>query len=514
MNSLWQLTAPLIGSDALDRKYFDAVVVGAGLTGLTTAVLLARAGKSVAVLEARRAGDVTTGNTTGKLSLLQGNVLSELRSHAGDEVLQAYAEANREGQAWLAREFEGTSAAPEHRTAFTYAASDDQRESLEREFEASSIAGINLTAVEHLGLPWDTFGALSLENQMQVQPMSVLVSLAQQLRERGGLLIEHCRVHDVEVGDSALSVQSSLGTIRADICVLATGIPILDRAMFFAKVEPSRSFVNAYRLTEAPPQGMYVSLGSPSRSLRTAAGIDGDELLVVGGPSDVVGRNGDTVQRVRELDAWAATHFAGSRRLHSWAAQDYRTHSRIPFAGAMPRGGGRIFTATGYNKWGMTNAVAAALALSSEALGGNMEWAKVLNEGCIRLSGFTDAVGVNAGVAAHAVGGWASAQLRSITRTPAPEEGQGVVVTEGIEPVAISKVDGKICKVSGICTHLGGVLRWNTAERSWDCPLHGSRFTAEGELLEGPAVKDLASHEVSAPESAPHSTRVHDEQST
>ena len=496
MTSLWQLTAPVIPSDEFDGRRCDAAVVGAGLTGLVVAVLLARAGQRVTLLEARTTGAVTTGGTTGKLSLLQGTVLGELRERAGEETLHAYVEANREGQAWLMRELESRGERLELRDAYTYASSEDQLALLERELEAAVSAGVPVRQTDEAGLPFETFGALRLDRQAQLQPMVVLARLAEELRERGGRLVEGCRVRDVEHEDHALRLVTSKGSIAAGICVLATGTPILDRGMFFAKLQPSRSFVTAYRLRETePPRGMYVSAGKPSRSLRTATGADGREVLVVGGGSRPLGSSDDTRERIRELDEWTAQRFADPRRVNWWAAQDYRTHSRVPFAGAMPRGGGRIYTATGYNKWGMTNAVAAGLALASEVLGGSMEWARTLRDRSVKLTEIADALGANASVAARLVSGWAAAELTPIEGIGELGEGEGVVARDGVEPIAVSCVDGAVCRVSGVCTHLGGILRWNSAERSWDCPLHGSRFAADGTLLEGPAVRDLPRRE-------------------
>ncbi|PRI10021.1 FAD-dependent oxidoreductase [Leucobacter massiliensis] len=501
MRSLWQLTAPPIpsdpfggpGTDAGSERPADAVVVGAGLTGLVTAVLLARAGQAVTVLEARSVGAVATGNTTAKLSLLQGTVMSDIRRLAGDEVLHAYVEGNREGQAWLLRELEGHEGAVEFRTAYTYASAPEQLASLESELDAAASAGLAARETGETGLPFEVHGALALDEQAQLQPMRVLSILAAELRERGGRLVEGCEVHDVEQREGGVRVVSGFGTIDAVACVLATGTPILDRGLFFAKLKPSRSFVTAYHLPEAsPPRGMYVAAGTPMHSLRSAPDADGGEALVVGGGGRTPGTFGDTREELRELDAWTAGHFPSARRLTWWAAQDYQTHARVPFAGAMPRGGGRIFAATGYDKWGMTNGVAAALAITSELLGGRKDWAELLNDHGHSLAEAAQAVAANAEVAGRMVSGWAGAEARSVAGAEDLADGEGFVGRDGVAPVGVSRVDGRLCKVSAVCPHMGGILAWNAAERSWDCPLHGSRFAADGARLEGPALRGLA----------------------
>lgn len=470
---------------------YNAVVVGAGITGLTTALLLARAGLSVAVLEARFMGAVTTGNTTAKLSLLQGSVLSGIQKHFSNKVLRAYVEGNREGQDWMLRYLAERDVAVQRRDAYTYAGSEAGTGAVDSEFEACRSAGLDVARVSACGLPFSSFGAIRLLNQAQFNPMAVVSTLAQDIRSRGGIIAEGVRVHDVSTGARS-TVSSQQGDVFADHVILATGTPILDRGLYFAKLEPSRSYAMAFRVPGAPgsiPQDMYVSIDSPTRSLRTAP-IRGEELLLVGGNGHIVGRNADTKKNVDDLEAWTEEHFPGAERTHSWSAQDYKSANMVPFVGWLPRGRGKIFLATGYNKWGMTNSVAAALTLSADILGGHLPWSQTLHH---RITGPADvatAATINANVGIQLTKGWLGAE-RSSLPAAVPAEGAGVVGSEQRRPVAISTVDGVTCALSAVCTHLGGIVTWNTAERSWDCPLHGSRFASDGTLLEGPAVRDL-----------------------
>lgn len=162
----------------------------------------------------------------------------------------------------------------------------------------------------------------------------------------------------------------------------------------------------------------------------------------------------------------------------------------MPFVGTLPRGQGHIYVATGYGKWGMTNAVAAALHLSAEITGAKVLWAETLGHRITSPSVMASGALFNASVGVELARGWAGTALNDLSGT-VPAEGAGVTGRDGLRPTAISTVDDTTCAVSAVCTHLGGIVRWNDAEKSWDCPLHGSRFAADGSLLEGPATTPL-----------------------
>jgi glycine/D-amino acid oxidase-like deaminating enzyme/nitrite reductase/ring-hydroxylating ferredoxin subunit len=493
LTSLWRdrhPRNPLVEAPRVEGDY-DVVVVGAGITGLTTALLLARAGRSVTVIEARQVGAGTTGGSTAKVSLLQGTRLSQISRRHPASVVRDYVTANAEGQAWLARFCADHGVEVQHRPAYTFATSGRGRRSARAEYDAAHEAGLPVTWVDELDLPFPTEGAVRLPDQLQLDPMELLDALMLEARGHGATIIEGARVQRV-IGNDPVRVVTDAGTARAATVVVATNMPILDRGGFFARAKPSRSYGLAFRTAEPAVDGMYLSADSPSRSLRDAPDPAGS-LLLVGGNGHKPGAPVSEQQRIDQLRQWTAEHFPGAEETHAWSAQDYVPHHALPFVGPVLPGREEVLLAGGFAKWGLTNGPAAALALSGRILGGRQDWAAVLEPWRSReLRGLLDSARLNGEVGLEMTWGW----LRPVTRPGAGgalDEGEGAVRLDRVgTPTGASRVDGVERRVSAVCSHLGGIVRWNDAERSWDCPLHGSRFGPEGEVLEGPATCCLA----------------------
>jgi glycine/D-amino acid oxidase-like deaminating enzyme/nitrite reductase/ring-hydroxylating ferredoxin subunit len=464
------------------------VVVGAGITGVVTALLLARSGRHVVVVEARDVGAGTTGHTTGKVSLLQGTRLSRILSRQSEHVAAAYVEANREGQAWLLRFCDEHDVPYQRRTAVTYAGDSRSLTSARDEHEAAQHLGLPVSWRDDLDVPYPNAGGTTLEGQAQLDAMAVLEALVRELRREGGTVVAGRRVITARLTGSPVLTLDDDTRVTAENVVLATGVPVLDRGLYFAKVEPQRSYALAFR-HPAPPELMLLSAGSPTRSVRDAPSSAGP-LLLVGGEGHTVGRSTPTIEHLDQLRDWTARWFPGATETHSWSAQDYSSHDGLPYVGALPRGRGHVFLATGYGKWGLTNGVAAALSITKQIHGHRAPWQTTISRRITRPSGAMEIARLNLAVGAHLVGGLARAELRP---PPRPTEGQGRVGRQGALPVGESLVEGRRCAVVALCTHLGGTLTWNDAERSWDCPLHGSRFDADGAVLEGPATRPLRS---------------------
>ncbi|MXM66464.1 FAD-dependent oxidoreductase [Streptomyces sp. HUCO-GS316] len=504
--SYWIDTAPGEPRPTLDEDLtVDVAVIGAGIAGLSTARELARAGKSVAVLEAGRVAAGVTGHTTAKLTALHTLVYDKLRRTRGPDGAQLYARSQSEAvehAAALVDEL-GIDCEWERRSAYTYVCDAGRVAEIKAEADAARAAGLPASFTTDTGLPFPVAGAVRVTGQAQFHPRKYLLALTDDLVAHGGRVYEHTTVHGLDESKPCRLSTGTGATVTARDVVVATHYPIFDRALLFTRLSPRRELVVAGPLDAArDPDGMYITPDEGTRSVRTAPyGEDGEggeaggqRLLIVTGEHFTPG-TGDTRARFDHLSAWAGEHFPGVDLTHAWATQDNDPTDTVPLVGPLHAGARHVFVATGFGGWGLSGGIMAGRLLTALITGGTCAWSELYDPRRLRTA-VREAPSFlknQAEVALHFVGD----RLRPAPPVDALPPGEGAVVrVDGHRLAVYRDDDGALHAVSPRCTHLGCLVAFNSVERAWECPCHGSRFDTDGKVVQGPATRPLERRDI------------------
>lgn len=430
MQSLWEKDTELPAFESFDgEKKTEVLIIGGGLAGILCAYFLQKLGVEYCLVEADRIGAGITGHTTAKITAQHGLIYHKIAGKYGLEAAARYLEINRmalENYRVLCKEMQCDF---EEKDNFVY--SVKSREKLEREMRVLEKIGAEAVFTEKLPLPFPTCGAVSFPKQAQFHPLKFLAGISRNL-----VIYEHTKVREFR----GKTVVTDKGRITAEQIIVATHFPMLNKhGGYFLKMYQHRSYVLG--LKDAPSVGgMYVDEAKKGFSFRNAGGC-----LLFGGGSHRTGKQGGGYTELRQA---AAAYYPEAKEVFHWAAQDCMTLDSLPYIGKYAKGTRGLYVATGFNKWGMTSSMAAAMILSDLLLGKKNDDAKVFSPSRGILSG----------------------QLfLNIAES-----------TAGLLNFSPKR-----------CPHLGCALKWNREEHSWDCPCHGSRFDKDGRLLDNPANGDL-----------------------
>jgi glycine/D-amino acid oxidase-like deaminating enzyme/nitrite reductase/ring-hydroxylating ferredoxin subunit len=497
-NSVWSEATPAPPYEPLSGNVaVDVAVVGGGITGITAALLLARTGRSVAVVEARRIGKGETGKTTAHLTEVLDAPYHTLVSRFGVDGARLAAAGQRDAIERIAAFADECAIECDFRRVpgFMFAETEGERAALEREAAAARRVGVEAALVDGAPLPFRIAGALRFDNQATIHPRLYLQGLERALVAMHGQIFEDTQVTAIAEGQPC-RVISDRGVITARHVIVAAHVPIVNRFLLHAKLAAYRTYVVGVDLGGDPGVGdaLYWDMADPYHYIRVQES-GGRRYMLVGGEDHKVGESDDTAAPFERLESYVRVRFG-----REVAATDYRWSGQIvASADGLPYVGRNslshdVFVATGYAGNGITQGTMAAMVLADQIAGRDNPLGQLLDATRIKPLASAGAVlSENLDYPKHmladrlpgSVGSGADA-LKAI----AP--GEGRVLAIGKERLAVYRNgNGQLSALSPVCTHLGCLVHWNTTEKSWDCPCHGSRFDPHGRVLNGPAVAAL-----------------------
>src|SRR5690349_1460424 len=498
--SVWMATATTpIQPKLRENIRTDVCIVGAGIAGMTTAYLLAKEGRSVVVLDDGAIGGGMTGRTTAHLTNAFDDRYVEMENLHGADGARLIAAShtaaiNKIEQICREEQFD---CCFERLDGYLFVPPGESTDVLKDELEAAHRAG--LVDVELVArAPIETFNtgpALRFTQQGQFHPLEYLTCLARAFTRNGGRIFSETHATKFTGGDEA-SVETNLGgVVRCDVIVVATNTPVNDRVAIHTKQAPYVTYVIGMRVPKGSvTRALYWDTPDPYHYVRLQSLKDDDpeEILIVGGEDHKTGQEHDGVERFGRLEQWTRERWPQVGEVDfRWSGQVMEPVDGIAFIGRNPLDDDNVFIATGDSGQGMTHGTIAGILLTDLLQGRKNPWEDLYSPSRITLRAFAEYAGENINVAEQFADYVTAGEIKSVEEL---KPGVGAIMREGLSKLAVYRDEGgMVHKRSAVCPHLGCVVAWNSTEKTWDCPCHGSKYRADGRVYQGPANSDLTS---------------------
>jgi len=494
--SIWAATIDLPSRPQLrEDAQADVCVVGAGIAGMTTAYLLGRAGKTVVVLDDGPIGGGMTGRTTAHLVTALDDRYFEMERLHGLEGSRLAAQSHADSIDQIERivQSEKINCEFERLEGYLFVPPGESKEILRREIEAANRAGLTkVELVERAPIEsYDTGEALRFPRQAQFHPLKYLSGLANAIERDGGKIYEQSHAGTIEEGNKARIETSTGPIVTADAVVVATNTPVNDRFAIHTKQAPYSTYVIGARMPKGSvPKALFWDTPDPYHYVRIETGNDGYDILICGGEDHKTGQNDDADVRFAALEQWSRERFPMLKEIeYSWSGEVMEPVDGLAFIGRNPLDEDNVFIATGDSGNGMTHGTIAGMLITDLILGRKNEWATLYYPSRKTLRAAKEFAKENLNVAEQFIDLVIPGEVESAAEVP---RGSGAIVRRGLLKIAVYRDEaGTVHELSALCRHLGCVVDWNSLEKTWDCPCHGSRYDATGHVIMGPANSDL-----------------------
>lgn len=494
--SVWMATSNTPSQPRLKENIrTDVCIIGAGIAGMTTAYLLAKEGRSVVVLDDGPIGGGMTGRTTAHLTNAFDDRYVEMEKLHGEDGSRLIAESHTaaiDKVEQIVRE-EHIDCGFERLDGFLFVPPNESKDVLNDELKASHRAGlVDVELVQRAPIEsFDTGPALRFPRQAQFHPLDYLTGLTRAFTRAGGRIFSETHATTITGGTEARVETGPGPVVTCDAIVVATNTPVNDRVAIHTKQAPYVTYVIGVQVPKGSvTRALFWDTPDPYHYVRVQSDTAND-ILIVGGEDYKTGQENDGPERFARLEQWTRERFPQIGEVEfRWSGQVMEPVDGIAFIGRNPLDDDNVFIATGDSGQGMTHGTIAGMLLTDLLQGRQNRWEDLYSPSRITLRAMGEYAGENINVAGQFTDYLTPGDIESADQL---KPGQGAIVREGLKKLAVFRDEGgSVHKLSAVCPHLGCIVAWNSTEKTWDCPCHGSKFRADGRVYQGPANSDLS----------------------